>query len=151
MNRLLTAIAALLLLVAAAAVAHFHVAAQSYYPVVRIAAPQGLSYLAVMDAQQERQGCGVANDRFLRPIKAMCDECRIVYARCERELEDLEAKVRDGKLVEYPRVDSPGFGMVILGDLNTAQKVCDFIAADMVKRGISTATCVRANRAPPAR
>ena len=149
MKRLLTIVIAIVLLAAAGAVAHFHVAAQSYYPVVRIAAPEGLSYLAVMEVQRERQGCGAANDRYLRPIKAMCDKCRIVYARCERELEDLEAKLRDGKPVGYPQVDSPGLRMAVIGDGRMAKKMCDFIAADMMKRGVSAATCVAANRTPP--
>ena len=151
MKRLLTATIALLLIAAAAAVAHFHVAAQSYYPVVRITAPEGLSYLAVMDPQKERQACGAANDRFLKPIKSMCENCRIVYARCERALEDLEAKMHNGAAIPHPEVDARGFRMAIIGNAEVAQKTCDFVAADMVKRGIRAATCVRADRPPPAR
>lgn len=151
MKRLLTAVVALLIIAASAVVAHFHVAAQIYYPIVRIAAPEGLSYLAVMDPQRERQGCGVANDRFLNPFKTLCEKCRIVYARCERALEDLEAKLYDGKPVSHPQVAARGFRMAIIGDANAAQKTCELIAADLLKRGIKTAACVQANGTPPLR
>lgn len=151
MKRLLTIVIAIVLLAAAAAVAHLHVAAQSYYPVVRIAAPEGLSYLAVMDPQRERQGCGVANDRFLKPFKTLCEKCRIVHARCERKLEELEAKIYDGKPVSYPQVAARGFRMAIVGEADAALKTCELIAADLLRRGIKTATCFRANATPPFR
>jgi hypothetical protein len=143
---------AVVLVAAAAVLAHYHVAAQTYYPVVRVSSPEGLSYLAVMDGTNERQACGAANDRFLKPFKLMCEKCRIVYARCERELDGLEAQLKNGALVPHPEVDAPGFRMAIIGGADdAAQKACDYIAADMTKRGIRAAACVGANRLPPAR
>lgn len=142
---------AIVLVAAAAVIAHYHVAAQTYYPVVQINSPEGLSYLAVMDPAAERQACGAANDRFLKPFKQMCEQCRIVYARCERELEGLEARLYNGAAVPHPEVDAPGLRMAIVGPADVAQKTCDYIAADMMKRGIAGAACVSANRPPPLR
>jgi hypothetical protein len=145
------ALIAIVLIAAAAVVAHYHVAAQRYFPIVHISSPDGLSYLAVMDPTPERQACGASNDRYLKPIKQLCKECRIDYARCERSLDGLEAKLHDGVLIPYPAVDAPGLRMAVVGDANAAQMACAFIAAGMVKQGIPAAACVRPNRPPPAR
>lgn len=145
------ALIAIALIAAAAVVAHYHVAAQRYFPIVHISSPDGLSYLAVMDPTPERQACGASNDRYLEPIKQLCKDCRIDYARCERGLEGLAAQIHDGKPLPYPEIDAPGFRMAVVGDANAAQKACAFIAEGMVKQGVRAAACVRANRPPPAR
>jgi len=142
---------AIVLIAAAAVVAHYHVAAQRYFPIVHISSSDGLSYLAVMDPTPERQACGAANDRYLKPIKQLCRDCRIDYARCERALEGLEAQIHDGKPVPHPAIDAPGFRMAIVGEADMAQKTCAYIAAGMVKQGVRAAACVAANRPPPAR
>ena len=142
---------AVVVIAGAAVVAHYHVAAQRYYPIVRISAPGGLSFLAVMDAQRERQGCGAANDRFLKPIKQLCKDCRIVYARCDRHLDGLEERLHNGVAVSHPQVDAPGFRMAVVGDPDMARKTCAYVAAAMTKQGVRAAACVAAGSAPPAR
>ncbi|HET7198827.1 MAG TPA: hypothetical protein VFI86_09185 [Burkholderiales bacterium] len=92
-----------------------------------------------------------AHDRFVEPFRKMCDKCRIVFARCERSLEGLESQLYNRSVVPYPEVDAPGVRVATLGPLQPAQKTCDDIAADMVKRGMRSAVCVGANRAPPIR
>ena len=80
------AIVAGLLIAVSVALAHLHVVSQTYHPVVQLASPDGLVYTAVQDSKHERQECGAANDRFLAPVKQQCKDCRVVLARCEREL-----------------------------------------------------------------
>ena len=87
--------------VVSAWLAHIHVLSQTYHPVVRLHSPDGLTYIAVQDAKQERQACGAANDRFLRPVKKGCKGCEVVTARCERELEGVELAVYDGRQMAY--------------------------------------------------
>ena len=122
--------------------AYLHVASQTYHPVVRLASPDGLVYTTVQDEVHERRACGAANDRFLKPIKELCKECQVVFARCERKLEGLEAALADGAPVPHYQVFAPGLRIAIVGPAPAAKASCEFIAGDMVKRGIRSAACV---------
>jgi len=139
------AIIAVVLLAASAWIAHLHVVSQSYHPVVRLESPEGLTYTAVQDPQQERQACGAANDRFLSPIKKSCAQCRVVLARCERQLEGLELEVHEGRALPHYLVSGPGVRMAIEGQVAAARASCQQIAAEMVRSGLRNAACV-----PPA-
>ena len=131
------------LLAVGAVLAHMHVVAQSYYPMVTIAAPEGLTYIAVQDARSERQACGAANERFLTPIKAACKECRVVAARCERIVQgDEEKALLEGTPSPNYLVVAPGLRMTIEGPEASAKRDCDFIAGDMVSRGMRSAACI---------
>ena len=133
---------AVVLIGVAALIAHFHVMGQTYHPVARIAAPEGLVYLAVQLPVAQRQACGEANNRFLAPIKDSCKGCRIEYARCERELAGLEEKLLNRQPLPHYQVVSPGLRMAIMGPAQGAKAACDYIAGDMVKRGLRPAACV---------
>ena len=123
--------------------AHLHVVSQSYYPVVRLASPDGLVYTAVQDATQERQACGAANDRFLAPLRETCKDCKIVLARCERELDGLERALSEHRAVPLPVVSGPGVRMSIDGPVAPAKASCEHIATQMVRNGLRSAACVR--------
>ena len=71
-------------------------------------AGEGLTYTTVQDAVAERRACGAANDRFLKPVKELCKQCQVVYARCERKLDGLEAALADGDPVPHYQVFAPG-------------------------------------------
>ena len=122
-------------------IAHFHVAAQSYQPVLRVLAPDGVTYTAVLDAVHERPACGAASQRFLQPFAADCPECRVVFARCQREGEDLPELVgASGSLVQMPgvtmRIDAPP---------ETARRTCEWIAETVHRLGVPGAQCVSAS------
>jgi hypothetical protein len=136
------AIAAVLIAVSAW-LAHLHVESQSYHPVVRLASPDGLIYIAVQDAKHERQDCGAANDRFLAPVREGCKGCKVVVARCERELEGFELAVHEGRRMPYPIVSGPGVRMAIEGPAASAKASCEVIATQMVRSGLRSAACVR--------
>ena len=136
------AIIALLLIAVGSWLAHLHVVSQEYHPVVRLASPEGLTYTTVQDAVGERRACGAANDRFLKPVKDRCKECQVVYARCERKLEGFEAALADGAAVPHYQVFGPGLRIAIVGPAPAAKASCDFIAGDMVKRGVRSAACI---------
>lgn len=107
---------------------------QRYYPVVTIAAPEGLTYIAVQDPMSERAACDSANQRFIAPIKASCQECKVLAARCERFI----SNAADSS----PRIVSPGLRMTIEGPQAPARRDCDLIAKDIASRGVQGAACI---------
>jgi hypothetical protein len=122
--------------------AHAHVAAQSYYPVVKIATREGLSYTAVLDRVAERRACKEANRRFIGPVKSNCAECEVVFARCERELKGLELALQRHEPISHPLVASPGLRLAIVGARQAAQSSCRAIASGILRQGLSSASCV---------
>jgi hypothetical protein len=136
------ALIALVLIGIGSWLAHLHMASQLYYPVVQLSSPEGLTYTAVQDSTHERQACGAANERFLGPVKERCKQCKVVFARCERVLEGLELALLEGVPLPHHRVFAPGIRMAIVGSPESAKATCEYIAGDMVKRGLRSAVCV---------
>lgn len=136
------ALIALVLIAIGSWLAHLHVASQTYHPVVRLTSSDGLVYTTVQDEVHERRACGEANDRFLKPIKETCKECQVVFARCERKLEGLEAALADNEPVPHYQVLAPGLRIAVVGPAAAAKASCEFIAGDMVRRGVRAAACV---------
>jgi hypothetical protein len=143
------AIIAVAILAAGALLAHLHVAAQIYYPVAQLTSPDGLIFTAVQDETDERRECGKANERFLAPFKSLCKQCQIVFARCERALTGLEAELASGQPLPHHQVLSPGLRLAVAGPDPQAKQTCDFIAADMVKRGYRATVCVAPKSGAP--
>src|SRR5687767_12784026 len=136
------AVIALVLIGAASVFAHLPVVAQTYYPVVRVTSPEGLAFTAVHEPTSDREACGVANETFLAPFKAMCDGCRVETARCERELEGLAAALSDGKSIPHHRVLAPGLHVAIEGPDAAAGLGCDYIARGLIAQGIPSVACL---------
>ncbi len=136
------ALIVIVLIAAGAWLAHLHVAAQTYHPVVQVLAPEGLTYTAVQDPTSERSACGAANDRFLGPLKAQCKQCQVVYARCARSLEGLELSILEGTPIPQHLVYAPGLRIAIAGPAAMAKASCDFLVGDLVKRGVRSAACI---------
>lgn len=134
---------AMLLAAVSVLIAHLHAVSQRYYPVVKVAAPDGVTFLAVLAETAERPACSEANRRFLAPLKADCPDCDIVYARCARELDGLELALQDDHPLPFPVVRAAGLRLAIEGDAAIAQAVCGFIALD-VQRRLGAASCAAA-------
>ena len=141
-RRLYQVLIAVVLIAAASVLAHMHVVIQTYHPVTRIASPEGLVFTVVQDAKQERRDCGTANERFLEPIKAHCKTCRVVIARCERELEPFERSVYEGEALRHHQVFATGLRLAIDGPAELARASCELTAAELVKRGMRSAHCL---------
>ncbi len=131
----------LVLLAAGAVLAHYHVQNQHYYPVTRLASSDGYAFLLVQDRVDTRGACGAANDRFVEPLKGSCPQCRIVYARCERELQGLELQLLMGDKVPMHVVVAPGIRMAMQGPAATLKRDCENMAHVMVRSGAPTAAC----------
>ncbi len=134
------AIAAVLIGVSAW-LAHLHVVAQIYHPVVRLSSPDGLVYTAVQDAKVERQACGAANTRFLTPVKKGCKDCKVIVARCERQLEGMELALFEGRQLPHHQIHGPGVRMAIAGPAEFARASCEHIVGEMRRNGLR-GTCV---------
>ena len=135
--------------VCASVLAELHVRSEKYHPIIKVESPERVSFLAVLDAVAERKACGEANRRFLEPIKTQCPECRIAYARCERELTAAEQAVALGDAASYPLVTMPGVKISVEADESEARRACKEIAEDVLKRGVERARCIASFGAAP--
>lgn len=141
-----------ILIATASVLAHLHGISQTYHPVVKVAAPDGFTYIAVLGTTAERPGCSAANRRFLEPMKAGCAECEIVFARCLRHLEGLELAVLEERPVPFPVLSAPGMRLAIASNSSggsragaaQAESACDLIAGGAVRRGAGSASCSQA-------
>jgi hypothetical protein len=132
----------LVLLAAGAVLARYHVANQHYFPVTKLASSDGYTFHLVQDRTDTRADCGRANDRFLTPLKSACQQCQVVYARCERELHGTELALLLGDAVPQYVVIAPGVRLAIEGPPATLRRDCEYIAQRIVKTGIPSASCV---------
>ena len=126
----------------AAVLAHLYVVSQTYYPVVRISSPDGLVFTAVQDPTRERGKCSAANKRFLGPIKTQCEHCKVERARCERELEEFELAVYEGRALAHHQVFATGLRLAIDGPKNLSKASCELMAGELLKRGVRSAACL---------
>ena len=129
------------LLGAGALLASYHVANQHYYPVTRLESTDGYTFHLVQDRVKSRNQCGKANDFFLGPLKERCAQCRIAYARCERELQGLELKLLMGEPLPLHVVVAGGFRMALEGPQRTVRRDCEDMAALIVRAGAPSAAC----------
>lgn len=136
------ALVVLALAIAGSVLAYFHVASQTYHPVVKLSSSDGFTYVVVQDAGPKRNACGDANDRFLEPVKKLCTQCRVVYARCDRQLEGIELALSAGEPIPHYKVDGGGVHLAVEGPPDKVRAVCEEIASAIVRGGVPTATCV---------
>ena len=108
-------IIALVLVAVGSVLAYMYVVSQTYHPVTRISSPDGLVFTVVQDPTPERGACGAANERFLKPIKSLCTQCKIEIARCERELEPFELAIYEGRALTHHQVFATGLRLAIDG------------------------------------
>jgi hypothetical protein len=130
------------LLAAGAVLARYHVDNQRYFPVSKLASADGYTFHLVQKRVDTRAECGAANDRFLEPLKASCQQCEIVYARCERELQGLELALLMGDPVPLHVVMTPKLRLAVDGPARAVRQDCEHIATAIVKSGVPSAACV---------
>jgi hypothetical protein len=133
---------AIVLIAVGSVLAHLYVVSQTYHPVARIDSPEGLVFTAVQDPTQDRRDCGAANERFLGPIKHLCKDCKVVLARCERELDAYESAVYEGRALNDYQITAPGMRLAIAGPWEMAKENCVLMASALQKMGAPTATCI---------
>lgn len=124
--------------------AYFHVGESRYYPVARIAAPDGIVYTAFSDEMIGRDACVEANQRFVADFRAGCPDCTVVYARCESKDEAIRLRIEGSD----PVVLSPGMALAVAGPPNFANATCESIAQDLVRRGVD-GRCLKKSGSEP--
>jgi len=136
---------AALLIVALLAVggvfAHYRVATLTYYPTAGVELPGGFAFHVVQQAQPDRAACGEANDRFLGPLAKTCKGCKVVYARCRREIDGTDQLLMTESAPSFYVVMAPGLRMRVSGPADQLGAVCDGIAAQLARGGRVNATC----------
>ena len=142
------ALIAVALIGVASLVAHFYVQSQVYYAVVKFTTPEGLSITALLAETPDRGACGEANERFLAPIKQQCKGCKVISARCARELEGLELALSHGNPLPHFQIVAVGVRLALLGPAELAKGGCAQIAADLTGRGVRSAACISPGVAP---
>jgi len=108
-----------------------------YYPVARIASPEGLVYTAFSDLVRGREACAAANQRFLEPFRSDCPGCTVLSERCESREEGMRLRVAESG----PVVVSPGVALALSGPRELARATCELIARDLAKRGVERSRC----------
>jgi len=131
----------LVLLAAGAVAAHYHVQNQHYFPVTLMKSTDGYTFHMVQNLVETRSECGKANDRFVEPLKGQCRQCKIIYARCERELRGLELKLLMGEPVQMHVVVAPGLRVGMEGPADRVKLDCEFMAESIVRAGLPSAAC----------
>lgn len=149
-QKLWKAVVALAALALASLAAYWYLQSQVYHPVVRLALTGGLSIIAVLPDTKERKACDAANERFAAPFRQSCKDCKVAAVSCEQQLVGLERAMREGTPLPHPIVMARDLRIAVIGPPDAAQAGCQFIAADIVKKGVPTATCVPA-QAPDAK
>lgn len=130
---------ALLLALAGSTAAQVHVAMQSYYPVIRVSTAEGVTYTTLLEPAAERSRCAAASRLFLASLKARCEDCEVLLARCERSPEDVEEPGTLGAApVPQHVVAVPGLRIEISGPAAPAARGCEVIARDLAARGLDS-------------
>lgn len=137
-----TFVAALLAIAGGTALAYLYAASGSYYPVLRISSPDGLTYTALLDETADRGACAAANERFLAPLTSQCKECKLVFGRCESKADALDLFLHRGEGVRQHLVVSSGMRIALMGPEDTVKAACELIVADLRKRGVRPSSCV---------
>lgn len=122
---------------AASAAALWHVYGAAYYPVVRVATPEGLTFTAFSAQTRGRAECAAANERFLEPIRKDCPTCEVLSSACEGTSEGRRLR----NALEDPVVLSGGLSVAVAGPSALAVATCKHLASDLQKRGIAGSRC----------
>jgi len=139
---------AVILLAAGSVLAHMHIVTQTYHPVTRVSSPEGLVFTAVQAATRERHECGAANERFLTPVKNLCAQCKVMAARCERELEPFERAVLQDRALGHYQVSAQGLHLAIQGPQEAARASCELMAGTLKRMGVASAACLSPDAQP---
>lgn len=122
--------------------AQLYVRTLVYHPTIEVDTPDGFKLTVVQTPTHDRQKCGAANDRFLKPVLQLCPKCRVAYARCYHRLNGFERAIVEKYVSPFYLVLAPGVHMAISGPKAQLRAVCDQIAANLVGRGFPNAACV---------
>jgi hypothetical protein len=122
--------------------------AAEYYPISRVATPEGYSLTAVQQSRSKRDACIDANRRFTDSITSNCAACRVEASQCKTRLSTAERAAAAGKAVKNYSVAAKGIRIVLSGSKDVVKTACEQIAGDTVRRGISGAACVNPGAKP---
>ena len=124
--------------------AYLHAGEAHYYPIARIAAPDGLTYTAFSRETRGRDACVEANQRFIADFRAGCPACNVMFEGCESRAVAIQLRVA----VSDPVVVSRGLSLAIAGPRDLAAAACKSIVQDLSTRGLDGARCLKSGSDP---
>jgi len=111
-----------------------------YFPVARIAAPEGVTLSFLQDQAPSETDCQAANQRATAAMLANCKECSLAEARCvdtrPKELGQTAAGAQD-------MIAAKGLQILITAPPPAAHALCQSLAAG-IGASDPTAKCVQA-------
>jgi hypothetical protein len=134
-------IVAAVLIIAGVAGAYFYLRTTTYYPVVRLAAPEGYTVTVVQGPVANRERCDFVNRAFTNPLQKSCPACKLEFAHCETTLTDAERALVSGEPLADYAVGAAGIRMLLTGPASAVKTACEQIAVDMVRAGTQSAAC----------
>jgi hypothetical protein len=121
-----------------AVAAYLHLGEGRYFPVARIASPEGLTYTAFSEETRGRSACIEANQKFVADFRAGCPACQVTSERCESKADAIKLRVA----VSDPVVLMRGMSLAIAGPRDAAAAACKSIVEDLAKRGVEGTRCL---------
>ncbi len=111
----------------------------AYYPVARIAAPEGVGLSFLQDRARSEAECQAANQRVTAAMLAACQECSLAEARCTgeppKELGQTHPAAQD-------MIAAKGLQILITAPPVAAHALCQSLAAGIAAND-ATAQCVQ--------
>lgn len=111
-----------------------------YFPVARIAAPEGVALSFLQDQAQTEVDCQAANKRVTAVMLASCKECSLAEARC------VDTRPKElGQTVAGPQdmIAAKGLQILITAPPVAAHALCQSLAAGIATSD-TTAKCLQA-------
>jgi hypothetical protein len=107
-----------------------------YYPVVKIAAPGGVTFTALLDAKRGLKACTATNAEFLDPLLGECPDCEVLFAQCLEKSQALGLTLEAREAARQYWVVSQGVTIAVGGAETMAKASCEAVAADLASRGM---------------
>ena len=123
---------------AAVAAAVWFARSEIYYPVARVATPEGLTFTAFSSKTRWRSECNDANERFLEPLRKECPACEVLSARCESKDEMMKLRIA----LTGPQVRSRGLTLALAGPRELSLASCEFLAKHLLRQGLDDSRCI---------
>lgn len=135
------AVAVFALVAGVSLVGYLYLQTFKFYPVVQVDLPEGIKLTAVLREARVVEDCQRTTARFLTPFKK-CTACKVLSVRCDRRLVGLELALRDGRPISFHTVVGGSARLALEGPPELARLSCEAAAAEMISKGLRSATCL---------
>lgn len=133
---------AVLMLLLGILVTTFKPAEPMLTPIVRMRSPEGFFVTYVRDRVQGSKACQEEIRIYVEPLQEACPACAIESSACASELVGMEKALAESLPLPVYVVRSEGIRMSVVGPPQRVKVWCETVAAQIVRNGLRTASCV---------